>query len=666
MSDSSSQRGDALSSENCHPVIMLEYNRAALLAPFVSQEILENELKLYLTELGSLLPSEGRGRALRELAKDASRLDSEFSKNIRAKTGCLLDVFIAAAAGIGGYIVLYNSGIHSFAENRLWEISQLRQAIEHGGIETGSFWEVFLNFSKSSGIIVFTISSASLAYTDIALTLSNIPCVSFAPLCEIPLEYLSELSKFASGTGGGVLPLWGSVRNGLSPEELKVLAGFSRGVDSLEKRDWFRKQRKFQTSVIHLLSQFAVQPIIPSLLPSSDVVTLLSEASQAPGRRWVRGLGIFRKYLLNVTDASFQDQGGLGLELAKNPWRVASSVPPASALGLEIGTPLLAVNGISVNDWKAKELVKRLSNRPVVLSFESLSGANPIDPIQALAAEIAQKISTRVNEKRMLNPHKGVPRPAVLKESTIYKKIDKNSGGKIPLSAWALILMFSGDLRVFGRLGLTCKYMLKSFLSGSRTKGSCSWRLLKWFVRNGSMEKLGPRQKKFFIKWLCESNDAHPEDRIAKGFLRSGFDVTKNIEDIRQISDLSILESKSLKNLATLVDSVTPGFFAVSPETAKRFRIEGVAVELLFVYWRLLLEWRFEQSDTINSLLLIEREDSFLWLRIFIVKLLKLTGRLEDITAKALERDFVRISADELKKAYTIRLTRHWSENWSN
>lgn len=299
-------------------------------------------------------------------------------------------------------------------------------------------------------------------------------------------------------------------------------------------------------------------------VPSEAILTILSDVSFSPPRRWSRSLRCWRMHRA-LRDVVFSEPGGLGLELdepqvgdsepSKRSWRLKATHPPASALKLEEQSELVAVNLVRVHRLTQRsEIARRVAARPVCLTFRTPNGTGdaslpfggamlamavaevavaelregfgPIktnepplcEALQRVAAAASSNIRQRQASRILLDVAKWGSRSscnppvwaASLAEGHAVRRRLERPDADLFLSEPSVLfraLMFSGDLVTVARLGLTC---------------TCCRRLVsdRAWQTSGTQRDAAPRRTQQRLwKWiLCWGHALHGAQRV--GFWR--------------------------------------------------------------------------------------------------------------------------------------------------
>eukprot|EP00931_Biecheleriopsis_adriatica_P047281 TRINITY_DN27234_c0_g1_i1.p1 TRINITY_DN27234_c0_g1~~TRINITY_DN27234_c0_g1_i1.p1 ORF type:complete len:900 (-),score=140.09 TRINITY_DN27234_c0_g1_i1:171-2870(-) len=120
---------------------------------------------------------------------------------------------------------------------------------------------------------------------------------------------------------------------------------------------------------------------LDSAVPSEAMLAVLSDVTLAVARRWSRSLRLWRMHR-GKRDVVFGEPGSIGLDFeepqlqegiqgqGQTTWRLRATHPPASALKMEEGSELVAINQVRVTERTPRsEVARRISARPVSLTF---------------------------------------------------------------------------------------------------------------------------------------------------------------------------------------------------------------------------------------------------------------------------------------------------------
>ncbi|CAE7890818.1 unnamed protein product [Symbiodinium sp. KB8] len=150
--------------------------------------------------------------------------------------------------------------------------------------------------------------------------------------------------------------------------------------------------RKTLAGLPALLLKASAQPI-DFAVPSESMLTVLSDVTLVLAHRWSRSLRTWR-IRRGMRDLVFGEPGSIGLDFEEpvlegtdgaltSTWKLRATHPPASALKMENGSELVAINRIRVTERTPRsEVARRISSRPVSLTFRLPACAKVVDKIE--------------------------------------------------------------------------------------------------------------------------------------------------------------------------------------------------------------------------------------------------------------------------------------------
>ena len=414
-----------------------------------------------------------------------------------------------------------------------------------------------------------------------------------------------QLAKLSGG--GGVLPL----HSNLDEVELYVLSGFLR---PSEVADTSPPQEQINSPVS-----------IPFTwrLPAASLLPALCDSSPLPTRRWSRGLRVFRNEVLKVKDCLFEDSGSIGLELER---ALDISHDSSSDRGPDwqvVGEPV----------WRVRQTFPPSSALGLIQGAKLIGINGALPPSHAIAlGEILIKVR---------------PVLVTIEDGKAQNKTEESSLKLSCLHACAGIAQVIAAHVLEKRVVKPFKSIPKKF---------------ELTPRDGEPAEHPGKE--------AEANSSPTSDHpirfdpgllsLSLGFLPTNF---------CSLSPLGVLEPSALATLIEDTDSVTPAMFAVDPDVAKRLRIEGFPSELLYVFWRLKLEWS-QDSGTDQAVLSLRDlpKDSTILLAIFVTRIVDSCRPRMPEMAELCKRVIGWLSSDttsaDLDEAQRIPITREWMQTW--
>jgi len=143
-------------------------------------------------------------------------------------------------------------------------------------------------------------------------------------------------------------------------------------------------------------------------VPSESMLTVLSDVTLVLAHRWSRSLRVWR-IRRGMRDLVFGEPGSIGLdfeeptpegETGNNTWRLRATHPPASALKMQEGSELVAINRVRVTERTPRsEVARRISSRPVSLTFRlPRNTAKEVSELEVLPMVVAEIVVSELRE----------------------------------------------------------------------------------------------------------------------------------------------------------------------------------------------------------------------------------------------------------------------------
>lgn len=166
--------------------------------------------------------------------------------------------------------------------------------------------------------------------------------------------------------------------------------------------------RKTLAGLPALLLKASAQPI-DFAVPSESMLTVLSDVTLVLAHRWSRSLRTWR-IRRGMRDLVFGEPGSIGLDFEEpvlegtdgaltSTWKLRATHPPASALKMENGSELVAINRIRVTERTPRsEVARRISSRPVSLTFRLPACAKVVDKIEIFPMVVSEIVVSELRE----------------------------------------------------------------------------------------------------------------------------------------------------------------------------------------------------------------------------------------------------------------------------
>ncbi|CAJ1385085.1 unnamed protein product [Effrenium voratum] len=166
-------------------------------------------------------------------------------------------------------------------------------------------------------------------------------------------------------------------------------------------------RRRNLTGLPALLVKASSLPI-DYAVPSESMLTVLSDVTLVLAHRWSRSLRVWR-IRRGMRDLVFGEPGSIGLDFEEpvkeasgavsSTWRLRATHPPASALKMEEGSELVAINRVRVTPYTPRsEVARRISSRPVSLTFRLPKSGKEVAPSEIFPMVVAEIVVSELRE----------------------------------------------------------------------------------------------------------------------------------------------------------------------------------------------------------------------------------------------------------------------------
>eukprot|EP00930_Biecheleria_cincta_P096229 TRINITY_DN88103_c0_g1_i1.p1 TRINITY_DN88103_c0_g1~~TRINITY_DN88103_c0_g1_i1.p1 ORF type:complete len:918 (-),score=184.93 TRINITY_DN88103_c0_g1_i1:31-2754(-) len=297
-----------------------------------------------------------------------------------------------------------------------------------------------------------------------------------------------------------------------------------------------------------LVAKAASVPL-ESAVPSESMLAVLSDVTLAIARRWSRSLRIWRMRR-GFRDVVFGEPGSIGLDFEEprfeesasgstpvSTWRLRATHPPASALKMQEGSELVAINHIRVTERTPRsDVARRISARPVSLTFREPEKAGSktcpnSDVVPMMLSEIviselregqpplkssapplstslkrvaaAKEASSKCNSVRELQAQRILAAVADLGASqqihtdSLFEAFSSQPG------LFFRVLLYCGETIVLAKAGICCRscqqLLLDSARPSAKQPAKPQQRLWTWSLRWGQGPT--PTQRIAFWRW---------------------------------------------------------------------------------------------------------------------------------------------------------------------
>merc|ERR1719193_1676822 len=451
------------------------------------------------------------------------------------------------------------------------------------------------------------------------------PCLSFLSFGSWSSERLSALEELCAWSGGLSLNLQDPEALPLAIKSLtQTFMSPERSNFLTERRHFYHQKENVGCTRWHLSHADIIHDMngIDSSSPSMNMLEVLQDVEFTPKRRWARSLRWWRRHR-GLRDCVFADRGTLGVDLDMDKdgyWRVCSTHPPASALNLQSGSILEAINRFLVKPRTPRiELSKRLSQRPVSLTFRSQEAELVTKVEDVLAEVVVSEFRERFPILRPSDPplswateKKDRPgkvdrlRGREAARSSSASSSAKQVSARIDTASLFTILCYAGSLELLQRCAMTCKTWHEALrLPRGREPLTPAQGLWSFLIRYGDSVKRRPEFWNFLRSEGAElgtSFDAHIL-LLGAGQLLGLTAAEKALNRLEEVLGFNPrpffqhgratviwgLGSQALVDLCTLTRSFQVMLAAAYMPFFRSLSSDGMGPELFFVKWLLTL-----------------------------------------------------------------------------
>lgn len=350
-----------------------------------------------------------------------------------------------------------------------------------------------------------------------------------------------------------------------------------------------------------LLVKASAQPI-DYAVPSESMLTVLSDVTLILAHRWSRSLRVWR-IRRGMRDLVFGEPGSIGLDFEEptetgNTWRLRATHPPASALKMQEGSELVAINRVRVTERTPRsEVARRISSRPVSLTFrlpksnkevpnseifpmvvseivvselrEGLLPLKTAQPPLSTALQKHQEVKARKEPQhlhqaaRILNSVQcwgtmpGSTVPAWVEDLRVDSPLGKQWAKTASLDLFARepgllfrVLMFCGEASTLCFAGRSCSTWQKLLLDTAQRSSRQLW---SWVLRHG--QSISSPQRPNFWHWCCRSGEA---------FL-AGLQRAASVQEEADSPEESLLEAAARCDASGSLSRLSSGLGGAAP-----------------------------------------------------------------------------------------------------